>query len=223
LKKNTAVLAWLGAAATVLLAGCAPQDMGPPITQQRGVDAFHSIDLRGAAELDVLVGTGQSLVVEGPSATLGQLATTVRNGMLVVELADGGLFRARPGKLKVRVTLPKLNSLALNGAGRISVSGLNGGATTMVLSGAGDLEASGTLDTLTARLNGAGNIDLSHLTATDASVAVNGAGNLVVHATGTLNAKINGVGAINYLGEPAQLSTEINGVGHIGRRDAGPP
>lgn len=220
---RTVKLATLGVAAalalSVNLAGCSTEDSGPPVSQTRGVDAFHSIDLQGAAELDVLVGTRQSLVVEGSPATLGQLTTSVHNGMLVVELKEGGLWRPRIGKLKVRVTLPKLNSLALNGAGHISVSGLNGGATTMVLSGAGDLEASGTLDTLTARINGAGNVDLGHLTTTDASVAVNGAGNLTVHATGELTATLNGVGSIDYLGEPTALHTQINGIGHIGRRD----
>ena len=130
-------LAVLGAVLT--LAGCAQQDAGPPISQPRGVDAFHSVDLRGAAELDVLVGTKQSLVVEGSPATLARLSTTVQNGTLVLELNQGGFWQPRVGRLKVRITLPKLNSLALNGAGHISVSGLNGGATTMVLSGAGDL------------------------------------------------------------------------------------
>ena len=64
------------------------------------------------------------------------------------------------------------------GAGHISITGLAGGATSLVLSGAGDLEASGNVEKLTTRINGAGNADLSRLTVETATVAVNGAGNL---------------------------------------------
>jgi hypothetical protein len=208
---------------TLGLTACAQPDAGPPTTQDRGVDAFHSIDLRGSAELDVLVGTRQSLVIEAPAATLARVTTSVVNGMLVIETETGGIWKPSLGKVKLRVTLPTLHSLALNGTGRISVAGLAGGATAMVLSGTGALEASGTLDTLTLRVNGTGNADLTHLTAVDATVAVNGAGNVEVKVTGRLSARINGVGSISYIGEPAQLSTEINGVGHIGPSEPAKP
>ena len=206
----------IAAGVALLLAGCGAASSGPPVTQERGLDAFHSIDLRGAAELDVLVGPHQTVTLEAVPEELAHIKTTVVHGELVVEHDSTGWLKLRDGHLKLRVTLPKLNALALNGAGHITVSGLAGGATSMVLSGAGDLEASGQLDTLTARLNGAGNADLSHLTAGSATVAVNGAGNLVVQATRSLDAKLNGVGSIHYLGKPEQLSTEINGVGSIG-------
>lgn len=206
-------------AAAALLAGCnaGSAPASPPVSQQRGVDAFHSIDLRGAGELDVLVGPRQSVTLDAPRELLAHVKTTVSNGELVIE-QEGGWMQLRDASLKLRITLPKLNSLSVNGAGHVSASGLAGGATTMVLSGAGDLEASGTVDTLTVRINGAGNADLSHLAADSASVAVNGAGNLTVQATRQLDARLNGVGSIRYLGQPAQLSTEINGVGSIGPR-----
>jgi hypothetical protein len=203
-------------AGALVLAGCGATSSGPPVTQERGLDAFHSIDLRGAAELDVLVGPRQSVVVEASPDELHHVKTAVIHGELVVEHDAGGWLTLRDSHLKLRVTLPKLNSLALNGAGHITVAGLAGGATSMVLSGAGELDASGSLDTLTARLNGAGNADLSHLTAASATVALNGAGNLVVRATQHLDARLNGVGSIRYIGKPVDLATEINGVGSIG-------
>ena len=206
--------------ACLALAGCAPvADPGPAVTQERGVDAFHSIELRGSATVDVLIGSQQSVVVEASADTQQRVRTSVRNGMLTVEHKGGGwMWQAAPGELKLRVIVPKLNSLALSGAGRITLNGLDGGATSIVMSGAGDIEASGRVDTLTARLNGAGNADLSRLLATDADVQVNGAGNLSVNATGQLDAKLNGVGSITYEGTPRVLNSAINGVGSIARR-----
>ena len=140
-----------------LVACDAPDRGGASISQPRGVDAFHSIDLRGAAELDVLVGPHQSVVVEAPEDTLARVTTTVVNGSLIIDSDRSSWWHPRRGGLKLRITLPKLNSLALNGVGHLTVSGLAGGATTIVLSGTGDVEANGQVDTLTARLNGAGN------------------------------------------------------------------
>ena len=218
--QRTVSVALATVAGLLALAGCAPsEDAAPAVTQERGVDAFHSIELRGTATLDLLVGPQQSLVVEANPDTQQRVHTAVRNGMLTVEHTGGGwLWQSSPGQLKLRITMPKLNSLALNGTGRITVNGLDGGATSIVMSGAGEVEASGRVDTLTARLNGAGNADLSRLLATDAEVMVNGAGNLSVNATGQLDAKLNGVGSITYEGTPRVLNSSINGVGSIARR-----
>ncbi len=204
------------------LSACSGHDDGPTVSQARGLDAFHSIDLRGAGQLDVLVGPRQSVVVEASPDALTHIKTTSINGDLVVE-SEAGFWAQSSGILKVRITLPKLNTLALNGAGQVSVSGLAGGSTTLVLSGAGELEASGAVDSLTLRLNGAGRADLSRLKAVAAKVTVNGAGHAVVQATDKLEARLNGVGAIEFLGTPLALTTEINGMGRIGPREAATP
>jgi hypothetical protein len=205
--------------ATLLLLGaCGPRASGPPVSQARGVDAFHSIELRGAADVEVTVGDRNALVVEASPGVLEHVDTRVINGKLVVESHGGSGWFSTRGPVHVRATLPKLNSFQLNGAGRVSIAGLNGGATSIVMSGAGQIEAQGRLDTLTAHSNGAGEIDLSRVAATDAEVAVNGAGSLEVTATGRLDATVNGVGSIVYGGPPAVLNTSINGVGSIRAR-----
>jgi hypothetical protein len=209
-----------GAALLLLsvLAACQRYEEGSQVTQNRGVDAFHSVELRGAATLDVLVGAQQSLVVEGGSRGLERLRTEVRNGRLVIESRGNWLWNQGTTRLRVRITVPQLRALELNGAGNITINGLDGGALALVLSGAGALEGGGRVETLTARVNGAGSIDLSRLEATDAEVAVNGTGSIDVNVTGRLDATVNGVGNIEYLGKPAQLNSSINGVGSIGPR-----
>jgi hypothetical protein len=202
----------------LVLTACQRQDEGAAVTQTRGVDAFHSIEVRGAARLDVLVGPQQSLVVEGSSTGLERLRTEVRNGRLVIESRGGWLWSQASTRLRVRITVPQLRALELNGAGDISLSGLDGGALAIVLSGAGRMEGNGRVDTLTARVNGAGSIDLARLKSTDAEVAVNGTGSIEVDVSGELDATVNGVGNISYVGKPTRLNSSINGVGSIGPR-----
>jgi hypothetical protein len=217
---------WRSLAATWLLliaAGCGNPPSGPITSEVRGADAFHSIDLRGAADLSVLVGAVGSVAVIGDAATLERTVTRVQHGVLIVENESAWTFLGGRGKVEIRVTMPSLNTLSLNGAGNVSINGISGDGLSLVLQGAGNLEASGKTAALNARMNGAGNMDLSHLVAGDATVAVNGAGNLSAHVTGSLQASVNGVGSITYAGNPGKVSTEINGVGSIKPAQPGNP
>ena len=67
---------------------------------------------------------------------------------------------------------------------------------------------------------GAGHADLSDLIADEAKITVDGVGSVYVHPKDTLDATMNGVGAILYTGSPREVNTHMNGLGTIGRRTA---
>ncbi len=202
--------------ATLLVGGCDSRSDAPPRTEQRGVDVFHSVDLRGGnAEVSVEVGPAASVAITADSDTLSHIITEVHNGMLVVDHRDGRHWFRRSPPVQLRITLPVLNAFAVNGAGDVTIRGVHGDALALVLQGAGNLVASGETKSLNARINGAGNLDLAGLRAGDATVAVNGAGHLNTQVTGSLVAELNGVGSIEYAGKPQQVETRINGVGSI--------
>jgi hypothetical protein len=200
--------------ATLTLSACGVAS-GPTTTEQRNVDNFHSVDLRGSATMDILVGPTASLSLVGNAQVLSGIKTRVQEGMLIIENERRWFWQGGSGRTEIRLTTPTLNSVALNGAGNISINGVNGDALALVVQGAGNLEASGKVETLTARTNGAGNMDLARLVAGAATVSLNGAGNMDVNATKSLDATVNGVGSIDYLGKPQDVKTSINGVGSI--------
>jgi hypothetical protein len=201
--------------ALLLLAACSRAPAGAGISERRGVDAFHSIDLHGAAEVDVEVGPASSVELVADADILKSITTGVRNGMLVIESRPGWHWLGDSGGVRMHITLPVLNALAMNGAGNVTIHGIHGQAVSIALQGAGNLVATGKTAAMNARLNGAGNMDLSQLTAGDATLAVNGAGNLVANVTGSLQAEVNGVGSIIYAGKPRQVESNVNGVGRI--------
>lgn len=211
-------------ATAALLAGCGAPGGGAATTEQRGVEAFHSVQLDGAADARVEVGPPNSLTLTASPALLREVRTSVHNGMLVIEREHSWFQFGRSGRLEVRITTPDLNAFAMQGAGDVDIHGATGDALAVVLSGAGDVTADGTVQSLNARINGAGDMDLSKLTATDATVYVNGAGQLTVNVTGSLEAQVNGVGNIRYTGRPQKVVPQINGVGRISPADgaAGP-
>jgi hypothetical protein len=66
-----------------------------------------------------------------------------------------------------------------------------------------------------ATLGGSGDVQLQDLVAHDATVLVAGSGRLLVQATGALDAKVSGVGAIVYTGNPTGITQRITGTGSI--------
>lgn len=210
--------------AAALLAGCGGSSRGTA-TEQRPTDAFHSVELRGAAEVTVEVGPASSLTLTGSPDALREVETSVLNGMLHIDRKRHWYEFGGGGRLKLHITAPDLNAFAVQGAGDVDIRGVTGDAFAVVLSGAGEVSATGSVQALNARINGAGKMDLSGLTAVDATVYLNGAGELTVNVTGSLEAELNGVGNIRYAGNPQKVEPQINGVGRIAAIDtpAGTP
>jgi Putative auto-transporter adhesin, head GIN domain len=206
-----------GVLAVLALAGCQAQDSGPSTTEDRPVGTFHSIELEGAAQLDILVGPTPSLTVTGGPKALAAFTTRVDGDKLVLK-SNSSLWKPNFGTVIVRVTTPQLQALKVSGAGEITVNGISGAALDVSFDGAASLEANGMVGTLTVQMNGAGKMDLSQLEAVSALVTANGAGSIDVNSTGSLDATVNGVGTINYYGKPAKVTTAINGVGSISPR-----
>jgi hypothetical protein len=200
--------------AAALLAGCSgPTNEGPTRTEAREVGEFHSVNIRGAANASIKVGAATSLRVTADQESLQALHTTVRNGMLLVEQKRGWFWNH--GRVELQMTVPALQEVVISGAGDIVIDGARGSHLELSLQGAGNLTANGDVDLLTVTINGAGDAALAGLRARSAKVVVNGTGDVTVHATEALDALVNGVGSVRYIGTPASLATKVNGVGAI--------
>jgi Putative auto-transporter adhesin, head GIN domain len=214
-------LVLLVAAGVVLLARHDPRDgstssnvrgSGVAATQLRELPAFASIDLAGTNSVVVHVGGRQSLVVHADDNLIEHVTTDVRSGKLVI--ADAGSFSART-PMRVEVSVPTLDAVTLSGDGLITVDTVSARHFRAQLPGSGVLHASGTADTLDAKLGGSGDLQLQDLTARAATVAVSGSGRLQVRATAALDASVSGSGAILYSGDPREVTRSVTGTGAI--------
>ncbi|HEY6643146.1 GIN domain-containing protein [Povalibacter sp.] len=214
----------LAGAGLILLAACSegPLATGPVRTETRPVGDFDSIDIDGATRLQITVGVPASLEVEGRDPFLQRLRTEVHGDTLHIKVQrkDWVTLGTSP-RLTVRVGIPSLEKLEVQGGNDVRITGFNGGDTRIELEGATNLVADGRVDELRISMAGAGHADLGDLIATDADVTVAGVGSIFVHPTASLDATMNGVGAIFYTGNPSNVSTRMNGLGTIGKRDAG--
>jgi hypothetical protein len=212
--------------AVLLLTGCGDRsdwggDQGPVVTERRDVGAFDSIDMHGAAKLEITIGEPASVQLSGHEKAVSRMQTEVHGHTLRIKgRTRDWVIRNNSSRLTVQITLPRLESLEVEGGNDVKLVGLHGGATTIKAAGAANIVADGQLDHLTVHMMGAGHADLDKLAATDATVTVEGVGSVVVNARDSLDATMNGVGAIFYTGTPNKVNTRMNGLGTIAQRDS---
>lgn len=202
------------------LSGCHDREVnrGPTITETRDVADFDAISLRGSARLVVHIGDKTSVSIEGPERIVKKLTTDVDGDTLHIRNSrKEWVFGDSESRLTINVTMPALNELQLEGSNDVRLSGFNGGSSTIEIEGAANLVAKGKLDELVVHMQGAGRANLRDLVANDAKVTVDGVGSVHVNATESLDATMNGVGAILYSGAPHEVSTSMNGVGTISK------
>ncbi|HWK75744.1 MAG TPA: head GIN domain-containing protein [Povalibacter sp.] len=209
-------------AATLALAACDSEiGTGPRQTETREVEPFDAINLEGAVRLEIELGSPVSLTVEGRESSVQSLQTQVRDHTLFVKSdRRDWITIGRAAHVKLRITLPKLVTLNLQGGNDVQITGLDGGDVKFRLEGGTLLKAAGQVDSLNVALLGAGHADLNDLIADEVKITVDGVGSVLVHPKRSLDATMNGVGAIFYTGNPSEVSTHMNGLGTIARGEA---
>lgn len=208
---RSTVLALAGAALLAACNGTGPD--GPKQTEARNVGDFHSVRIGGAASATIRVGPTTSVAVTADGKTLEGLTTEVRDGTLVIQQKK--LWFWRGDDVHLEISVPSLREVTVNGAGNVEMHDVRGESLQLAVHGAGNLVARGEIGTLDVRINGAGDAELSGLRARSVKAVVNGAGNMTVHAVEELDAVVNGVGKLRYVGSPPRLDTQVNGVGDV--------
>jgi hypothetical protein len=194
---------------------------GPSRTETRDVGSFNAVQMSGAARLEITVGKAESLVLEGRAASIERVKAEVRHNTLIIESKPRDWFMSNNRRrITVRITVPRLESLQVEGGNDVRLTGFDGGESNIQASGAAHIFAEGHLAELTVRMAGAGHGDFSRLIADQAKVVVEGVGSVIVHPKDTLDATMNGVGAILYTGSPREVNTRMNGLGTIARKEA---
>jgi len=186
---------------------------GVTATQTRSVPAFAGVDLAGANNVTVHVGGPQRVVVHADANLLRRVTTVVRHRGLVIGNTAGSF--STTSVMSVDVTVPSLDSATLSGSGVVTVDGLRATQFTVDVPGNGVVRVSGRADRLNATLGGSGDVQLQGLRARDVTALVAGSGRLQVHATGSLDAAVSGVGTISYTGNPSKVAQKITGTGSI--------
>jgi hypothetical protein len=193
------------------------QGSGNVITETREVSDFTTVALNGVGRLVIEQTGSESLTITADDNVLPLIETTVRDGKLIISIQERTTFTNVP-ELTYNVTVNTIDALELNGAGNVETIDLNGEEWRVTLSGGGNITASGIVDRQIININGAGAYNAAELQSREATIQHNGAGMAVVQVSDALDVTINGVGTVEYIGDPSDISQSINGLGTVRQR-----
>lgn len=194
---------------------------------------FTAIDLRGADDVDVRVGSAFSVRAEGDSAVLDRLVIARHGDALRIGRKSG--FNWGSGKAKVYVTMPRITAGSLAGSGDMAIDRVDGADFDGSLAGSGsltigslaadDVEFSiagsgnivargGKTQQFAVSIAGAGDVDARQVTASSAKVDIAGSGSVRALVDGPAKISIMGSGDVD-LGPKAKCETSKAGSGTV--------
>ncbi len=226
---------------TLLLSACGLAGIagsGRIISEQRAVSGFSQVVFAVPGDLTIIQDGSEGLLIEGDDNLLPHIKTSVKDGVLIINLEPGIHNLVPTQKIRFTLNADVLTRIALNGSGDIRSESLSGDNLDLDLNGSGnfligvfksekstfELDGSGNftfeqIETgpLTVRLDGSGNIAFGTVTATTAEMVINGSGKL--SARGNLDRQsivINGSGGVRAGGlESQSASVTIVGSGNV--------
>ncbi len=188
----------------------------------------------GGVELHVDPLLGDEIVLEAPRNVLETFTVTANPETGKVTVKGDRDIRFADDEIEITVgvplsavhaacgieldaRLPEVKAFALHVDGAVDGELVFGelDALDVTINGAGDLDLLGSCAKAQVTVNGAGSIDAEALRCVDAAVTINGAGSCAIYVTGTLDATVNGVGSIDYWGDPLTVNRSGGGIAAV--------
>jgi len=202
-------------------------------TEARQITGFDAIELNGIGNVVIRQGEKESLQVAADDNLLKYIGSDVNGRTLMLEIQEG-VHLVPSDSIKYLVTVKSLNQILIDGAGKIEVSPLTAGnlkisingdgivnfddvladVLAVDISGLGEVNAAGEVNTLYVNLSGSGKIQVSEMRARMGTFDVSGSGEISAWVTDVLTVDISGSGMMDYYGSPVVNAT-ISGSGNV--------
>lgn len=194
------------------------------------------ITISGEFNLHISQSKTPSLRIEGKKDELRNIKVKVVDNQLIITPEKGKKIFNQDPEADIFLTLNTIEVVKLDGNIDLTSSETLKGATLFISAGgrsnidlndlqyekikiigesASQIVVRGNCDQLWIKLDGAGLIDAQNLKASDAFVTCDGIGNIIVNSDHILQATLDGIGSIQYLGNPQIIKKDIEGLGTI--------
>lgn len=199
------------------------QRSGITVTEERQVSGFDAIQLSGPGHLTITQASRESLTIWADRNVLPLIRTAVHDGTLYISIDDPEPGRITQASPTFNVLLRSLRSLSLFGPGAdadmywlvtddlwlsaadsssyIRMNSLQAESLRVSVS-YGWVSIAGRVDRQDVGIEGHGEYQARELASRSATVRVRGNGHAVVQVSDSLDATVNGLGSVEYIGQP---------------------
>jgi hypothetical protein len=213
---------------------------GQITTTQREVHGFNGVSLELPANVQIVQGDAEGVVIVTQENIAPMIETVVENEQLKIRLARR-FSSINTSSLKITVNARRLEHIAISGSGDIRsekiqspkldadiagsgdirIASLNVDLLSVSISGNGDFSAGGRADTVRTSIAGSGNLNTGTLAAKNVKLSIAGSGDAKVWASQDIDISIAGSGDVGYYGSAA-VTQSVAGSGRIKKLGVAP-
>ena len=191
------------------------QGSGTSKTETRKQSDFTKIDVNGAVNVEVSVGSPFRVEVQADDNLLANIKTETKGDTLKIYSEDR-ISSKTP--ILVKVSMPEIENFEVSGASSGNLSSVKADELELKASGASKIKIEGTANQLNVEASGASTIDAENLKAENAEVNASGASKADVSAEKDLDAEASGASKITYTGEPKNIKQNSSGASSITKK-----
>lgn len=243
-KSNSKTIMGLALGASLIgissLGSAAPAALLDLTEDKRSLSGFDGVVLKGPIDSVIHVGKSFSVTVEAPDDMIDRVLTEVQGGSLVVKLKKGDYSWKDYNKIKVYVSLPKMEAYMSAGSGDSAIKGkIDGSKFSVMLKGSGDIDVEtstakklsldikgsgdikiggGRCDMISATIKGSGDITTNAVKCGDGDFNIMGSGDIRSYANKAASVTIRGSGDVTLYGSPDTLKSRTYGSGEVTTR-----
>lgn len=203
------------------------------VTKKYSVTPFNKIENKAPASIVFTQGDVTRVEADGPDNYIPHLIVVVKDSTLSISM-DKDKFKK--SKIKISISSPDLCSIRQKGVGSIylkdsvkvadlSISAEGVGSieadalitrsVTVYEEGVGSVNLKGQASHAKYYLEGVGSLKAKDMIVSDVIVEQNGVGSVSCYASGTINISAQGVGSVNYYGNPQVTGLKKSGIGSV--------
>lgn len=193
---------------------------GERITETRDVVPFDRLVVEDSVDVAVVPGDGREVRVYAGEKVIDRIHTDTVGGVLRVDVRDRGIVIGDDplGDARVEVSATALRGVTVEGSGDVNLSGVRGDELELDVQDAAGVDATGSVDRLTATIQGAGNANLAGLAVRSAVVVAKDAADADLNVSDELDVTIRGAADVTYRGDP-EVQSDVQDAGDL-RREA---
>ena len=207
---------------------------GQDIKKEIPVEDFTKVYINIACEVDLTQAEETKLVIEAEERLLEEIDVEISNGTLRIT-SDRKSWKKHKDDVDISLTVKHIESFQVAGAVDLrankkivadKLSILVGGVANIEmelecnklmadLSGVADIDIRGEAPLAVWNVSGTASLDAEDFITEATRVDFSGVGKGEVHATKILKASVSGLGLLEYSGNPANITTNVSGLGKI--------
>lgn len=186
---------------------------GKLTTENRSIEPFSEINTNGPFTISLTCSSKkESLDITADNNIIPLIKTLVKDSTLFI-------FVTKPlsseNEIKLTIAAKSINKLKVNGSTNLNASNVSTKVLTLNSEGSGDITLSGNAKDFSLLISGSGTADTEKLLTENTRLEIDGSGEATIHATKTLDIKVDGVGSVSYSGSPKSVTKDIDGIANI--------